>query len=249
MVLDVRVYRAAFAPALIALFIAAFSLADRPGGATTPFAPAGFDGGRAYTLLGELGQGVPPAPAGLGRRPRARRPRGGDVQGQQLPRLAPHRPRSGRSAARQPLETVVGRAARALEPPDRRDGAPRRARLAGAGRAVGHGGAARDGAAVQGPRAVLDARARLDLGRERGRRGRAGVRASTRRRPDRRRDRARRHRRARDAASRGSCRGRTARRRRRWACGARSRARCGARSACRPAARARSASGRGARCR
>ena len=62
--LDVRVYRAAFAPALIALFVAAFSLADRPGGATTPFAPAGFDGGRAYTLLGELGKELPERPPG-----------------------------------------------------------------------------------------------------------------------------------------------------------------------------------------
>ena len=62
--LDVRVYRAAFAPALIALFVAAFSLADRPGGATTPFAPAGFDGGRAYTLLGDLGKQYPTRPPG-----------------------------------------------------------------------------------------------------------------------------------------------------------------------------------------
>ena len=62
--LDVRVYRAAFAPALIALFVAAFSLADRPGGATTPFAPAGFDAGRAFTLLGELGKEFPRRPPG-----------------------------------------------------------------------------------------------------------------------------------------------------------------------------------------
>ncbi len=62
--LDVRVYRAAFVPALIALFVAAFSLADRPGGATTPFAPAGFDGGRAYTLLGDLGKEFPERPPG-----------------------------------------------------------------------------------------------------------------------------------------------------------------------------------------
>ena len=62
--LDVRVYRAAFAPALIALFVAAFSLTDRPPGVTTPFAPAGFDGGRAYTLLGELGEDFPERPPG-----------------------------------------------------------------------------------------------------------------------------------------------------------------------------------------
>jgi hypothetical protein len=63
-VLDVRVYRAAFAPALIALFVAAFSLADRPAGATTPFAPAGFDGGRAFTSLAELGKEFPRRPPG-----------------------------------------------------------------------------------------------------------------------------------------------------------------------------------------
>ena len=62
--LDVRVYRAAFAPALIALFVAAFSLADRPAGATTPFAPAGFDGGRAFTSLAELGKEFPRRPPG-----------------------------------------------------------------------------------------------------------------------------------------------------------------------------------------
>ena len=62
--LDVRVYRAAFAPALIALFVAAFSLADRPAGVTTPFAPAGFDGGRAYTAVGELGKDFPRRPPG-----------------------------------------------------------------------------------------------------------------------------------------------------------------------------------------
>ena len=62
--LDVRVYRAAFAPALIALFVAAFSLADRPAGATTPFAPAGFDGGRAFTSLTELGKEFPRRPPG-----------------------------------------------------------------------------------------------------------------------------------------------------------------------------------------
>jgi Peptidase family M28 len=63
-VLDVRVYRAAFAPALIALFVAAFSLADRPAGATTPFAPAGFQGGRAFTSLTQLGKEFPRRPPG-----------------------------------------------------------------------------------------------------------------------------------------------------------------------------------------
>ena len=46
--LDVRVYRAAFLPALVALFVAAFSLADRPAPATTPLAADAFDGERAF---------------------------------------------------------------------------------------------------------------------------------------------------------------------------------------------------------
>src|SRR5689334_24149828 len=54
-VLDVRVYRAAFLPALVALFIAAFSLADRPAPATTPLAADAFSADRAF--------GPGPAPA------------------------------------------------------------------------------------------------------------------------------------------------------------------------------------------
>ena len=61
---DVRVYRAAFAPAVVALFIAAFSLADRPAAVTTPFAPAGFTGSRAFDSLQELGEAFPDRPAG-----------------------------------------------------------------------------------------------------------------------------------------------------------------------------------------
>jgi len=62
--LDVRVYRAAFVPALIALFVAAFSLTDRPRGVTTPFAPDAFDGTHAFTSLAELGRAFPRRPAG-----------------------------------------------------------------------------------------------------------------------------------------------------------------------------------------
>jgi Peptidase family M28 len=47
-VLDVRVYRAAFVPALVALFIAAFSLADRPDPVQSPLAADAFDGERAF---------------------------------------------------------------------------------------------------------------------------------------------------------------------------------------------------------
>jgi len=46
-VLDVRVYRAAFLPALVALFVAAFSLVDRPDPVTSPLAADAFDGERA----------------------------------------------------------------------------------------------------------------------------------------------------------------------------------------------------------
>jgi hypothetical protein len=47
-VLDVRVYRAAFIPALVALFVAAFSLADRPTPLVSPLAADAFDGARAF---------------------------------------------------------------------------------------------------------------------------------------------------------------------------------------------------------
>jgi hypothetical protein len=60
---DIRVYRAAFAPAVVALFIAAFSLADRPAAVTTPFA-TGFDGSRAYDSMRQLGDAFPDRPAG-----------------------------------------------------------------------------------------------------------------------------------------------------------------------------------------
>ncbi len=46
--LDIRVYRAAFLPALVALFIAAFSLADRPEPAQSPSPPDSFDSERAF---------------------------------------------------------------------------------------------------------------------------------------------------------------------------------------------------------
>jgi hypothetical protein len=47
-VLDVRVYRAAFLPALVAAFVAAFSLLDRPPPATSPLAADAFDGSVAF---------------------------------------------------------------------------------------------------------------------------------------------------------------------------------------------------------
>jgi hypothetical protein len=47
-VLDHRVYRAAFVPALVALFVVAFSLGDRPAPRTTRLAPDAFDAQRAF---------------------------------------------------------------------------------------------------------------------------------------------------------------------------------------------------------
>jgi hypothetical protein len=188
-VLDVRVYRAALAPALIALFVAAFSLADRPAAVTTPFAPAGFDGGRAYTLLGELGEAFPNrAPGSAGDRALAGRVAATFKQGgfRVTRRTTTERTVLGKRR----LETVVGvrpgLSSHRIVVMAHRDalGSPALAELSGTCRADG------DGAAVQGARAVLHARARLDLRRERGRRGRARVRG-VRRRAGRRRDRAR----------------------------------------------------------
>jgi hypothetical protein len=47
-VLDVRVYRAAFLPALVAVFVAAFSLVDRPAPVTSPLASDAFSAERAF---------------------------------------------------------------------------------------------------------------------------------------------------------------------------------------------------------
>jgi hypothetical protein len=58
-VLDVRVYRTAFMPALVALFVAAFALADRPVPAASPLPADAFSGARAY------GTRANPAPESL----------------------------------------------------------------------------------------------------------------------------------------------------------------------------------------
>jgi hypothetical protein len=47
-VLDVRVYRTAFLPALVALFVAAFALADRPAPASSPLTADAFTKARAF---------------------------------------------------------------------------------------------------------------------------------------------------------------------------------------------------------
>ena len=70
--LDVRVYRAAFLPALIAVFVAAFSLADRPLPTTTGLSAEAFDSGNAFgdparpprNSLNELARTFPDREAG-----------------------------------------------------------------------------------------------------------------------------------------------------------------------------------------
>ena len=70
--LDVRVYRAAFLPALIAVFVAAFSLADRPAPTTTGLSGDAFDSGSAFgdgarpqrNSLNELARAFPDRAAG-----------------------------------------------------------------------------------------------------------------------------------------------------------------------------------------
>jgi hypothetical protein len=63
-VLDLRVYRTAFLPALVALFVAAFALADRPAPARSSLATDAFSGSRAFDTLNELAAAYPRRPAG-----------------------------------------------------------------------------------------------------------------------------------------------------------------------------------------
>ena len=62
--LDLRVYRTAFLPALVALFVAAFALADRPAPARSSLATDAFSGSRAFDTLSELDAAYPRRPAG-----------------------------------------------------------------------------------------------------------------------------------------------------------------------------------------
>jgi hypothetical protein len=63
LMLDVRIYRTAFVPALVALVVVAFSLAERPRPIGTTLAPDAFDGRRAMATLQQLESDFP------GRRP------------------------------------------------------------------------------------------------------------------------------------------------------------------------------------
>ena len=243
---DVRVYRAAFAPAVVALFVAAFSLADRPAAVTTPFAP-GFDGSRAFDSMQQLGEAFPDRPAGsdADRALAARVAESFRANGFRVSRSTDSARTVGGSAG---ARDGGRRAAGPVEPADRRDGPSRRARLARARRAVGHGGAARVRARVQGARPLLHAGPRLDLGRQR-RRRRGATRSPSRPTARSTPRSCSATSRARRSTSPGSSPGPTTATPPRWGSAARSSAPCARRRACRRAARARSASGRGGRCR
>src|SRR3982751_6587704 len=72
--LDLRVYRAAFVPALLAFVITAFSLGSPPRAATTTLAPDAFQGSRAFGSLGTLADAYPARrPGGPGDEALARR--------------------------------------------------------------------------------------------------------------------------------------------------------------------------------
>ena len=51
LMLDVRLYRRAFVPLLVAVVVVAFSLAERPRAIGTTLAPDAFSGERAYALI------------------------------------------------------------------------------------------------------------------------------------------------------------------------------------------------------
>lgn len=64
--LDHRVYRAAFLPALVAVFVLAFSLSDVPRAQTTRLAPLAFDAARAFATVGDLAERFPRRRPGSG---------------------------------------------------------------------------------------------------------------------------------------------------------------------------------------
>jgi len=57
--LNLRIYRAAFVPVLLAILVVAFSLEARPRAIGTTLAPDAFDGAAAFTALGDYAEGFP----------------------------------------------------------------------------------------------------------------------------------------------------------------------------------------------
>ena len=118
--LDVRVYRTAFLPALVALFVAAFALQDRPTPARSALAPDAFNAERAFgarpgaAIADRAGPALPVAPPGSagGRRDgRLRRPALAAPGGGPAARVRGQRRRPGPTAdGSGTLETVVATA-------------------------------------------------------------------------------------------------------------------------------------------
>ena len=269
--LDPRVYRAAFVPALLAVFVVAFSLEGRPRPATTRLAADAFDGARAYggvrarNSLLELGGAFPAAPPGQHGRRGARRPRRGHAAAATASASRRRQDRGRTVDGTTALETVEGvrpgRSGRRIVVLAHRDA------LASPGLAELSGTAAllelarifrsRDTAerALPGERRLIgrDLRKTLVLvSTSGGSAGAAGARAwAARAGPghDRRGARARRRRLGARAPAVGGAVVERRRRVRRWAGSGRSRRPCARRSASSRAARGRRGSGRAARCR
>ena len=134
-VLDSRVYRAALAPALLALFVAAFSLADRPRRSRRTLAPDAFDGGRARA------RELQASSARAATRDRAPGSAGDEALAGRvadtLRAAASGSTRAARRRADRPTASGGWRPSSRVrpglaEPPHRRRRAPRRARRAGA---------------------------------------------------------------------------------------------------------------------
>ena len=152
-VLDLRVYRAAFVPALLALFVVAFSLEGRPSPARTRAVADAFDPARAFgtpqvrdSLL-QLGAAFPDRRPGSAGRRRARRPRGRGLRAPPASRSTRSdrrgaAPSTGRPSSRRSSACGPGRSSRRIVVLAHRDALD----SPGPRRAVGHRGAARAGA-------------------------------------------------------------------------------------------------------
>ena len=175
--LDLRVYRAAFVPAVLAAVITAFSLGSPPRAATTTLAPDAFQSLARVRGAARPGRRLSLAPAGQpGRRGAGPQRRGADALDRPagLERALQRADHRRQAHADQRRRRAAGEPD---QPPHRRHRPPRRRRARKHRGPVEHSGAARARPRLQRARAAAHAGARLDqrgLGR---RRGRAGVRA------------------------------------------------------------------------
>ena len=220
-VLDGRVYRTAFLPALLALFLAAFALQDRPTPGRSEL-PADSSAATAHsapsatrTRLAAGARGRVPGPyARLGRRRRARGLRGRGPGRALVGGPAAHvhgrtdhhreRPADGDRDASWRCPGAGSSCSPTVTPPARRSSPPPLC-------------CSNSAASSSRARAGQDARAGLDDRSPHGLRGHPRVGAQRGGRAGRRRDRARRHGEQRRSTSRGWCRGRARRARRRSA--------------------------------